>query len=157
MMTGYGGMTVVSEMGFFPSERDFSRMMEGEIFWEPMVKDALRKLEAGVTNEREVYRVFRSEIDYLSDEYEGVQELADRVKAVVHHGAPSLVDETPTQIMTEKDAELQKVANELESKLSPHSITVKPAINPTFDEAASADAYGGDDIGPGLSDDAAMP
>ncbi|MAM36987.1 MAG: hypothetical protein CL949_00440, partial [Erythrobacter sp.] len=81
--TGYDGMTVISEMGFFPSERHFDRMMNGEIFWDPMVKDALHKLELGITDEKEVYRVFRSEIDYLPPEYEGVEELAEHVKEVI--------------------------------------------------------------------------
>lgn len=144
MMTGYDNMTVVSEMGFFPSEGHFRRMVdEDEVFWKPMVRDALHKLESGVTDEREVYRVFRSEIDYLSSDYEGVQELADRVKAVVHGGQKSMVDMTPTRLMTHRDQELDEVAVSLEKKLSEHSSTKVADIDPAYDDAGAADLYGG--------------
>lgn len=143
MTTGYDNMTVVSEMGFFPSEGHFRRMMDGDLFWKPMVRDALHKLETGATDEREVYRVFRSEIDYLSTEYEGVQELAERVKAVVHGGQKSMVDTTPTRVMTEKDQEKDYVAVSLEKKLAQHSSLRIPDINPAFSEAGHADLYGG--------------
>lgn len=144
MMTGYDNMTVVSEMGFFPSEQHFRRMVDdGEVFWEPMVRDALRKLESGVTDEREVYRVFRSEIDYLSVEYEGVQELADRVKAVVHHGQKSMVDLTPTRRMTQVDQEKDEAAISLEKKLHQHSISKVEEIGPDYDDVGNADMYGG--------------
>lgn len=143
MLTGYDSMTVVSEMGFFPSEQHFRRMMDGDHFWEPMVRDALHKLESGVTDEREVYRVFRSEIDYLSTEYEGVQELADRVKAVVHDNAASMIDQTPTRRMTHVDVELDIAANTLEKQLGEHAIGKVEPIAPAFDEAGTPDAYGG--------------
>lgn len=122
LMTGYDSMTVISEMGFFPSEKHFISMMAGERFWEPMVKDALFKLEKGITDEREIYRVFRSEIDYLSDEYEGVRDLAERVKSVVHGGADSMVDRTPTRQIHDVDLEAQEIAHQLESQLKVHSI-----------------------------------
>lgn len=144
MTTGYDNMTVVSEMGFFPSEAHFRRMVDDEeVFWKPMVRDALHKLESGVTDEREVYRVFRSEIDYLSTEYEGVAELADRVKAVVHGGQKSMVDLTPTRRMTSKDQDLDVKAITLEKKLAEHSITKVADVDPAFDDAGAADLYGG--------------
>lgn len=144
MMTGYDNMTVVSEMGFLPSENHFRRMVdEEEVFWEPMVRDALRKLESGVTDEKEVYRVFRSEIDYLSTEYEGVQELAERVKAVVHRKEPTMVDRTPTRKMTHVDRERDETAIALERKLQEHSITKVGEIEPNYEDMGSADMYGG--------------
>jgi general secretion pathway protein E len=144
MMTGYDNMTVVSEMGFFPSEGHFRRMVDdGEVFWKPMVRDALAKLEAGITDEREIYRVFRSEIDYLSVDYEGVQELADRVKAVVHHGKESMVDTTPTRQMTPDVEEKLEAFTQLEKGLSKLSINTPRPIDPDFDTGGSADHYGG--------------
>ena len=122
LMTGYDNMTVISEMGFFPSERHFNRMMEGEVFWEPMVKDALNKLELGITDEREIYRVFRSEIDYLSEDYEGVAELAERVKRVVHGNEVSQVDRTPLRKPTSMDHEILVAGNVMEEKLREHSV-----------------------------------
>ena len=118
MMTGYDGMTVISEMGFFPSENHFKRMLEGEVFWDPMVKDALHKLEMGVTDEHEVYRVFRSEIEYLSDEYEGVFELAERVKRVVSGDEESGVSREILKKPSEKDEEKLILADSLEKQLS---------------------------------------
>jgi hypothetical protein len=123
MMTGYDGMTVISEMGFFPSEGHFKRMLEGEVFWDPMVKDALHKLELGVTDEHEVYRVFRSEIEYLSDEYEGVSELADRVKRVVSGEQESGVSREILRKPSEKDEEKLILADSLEKQLSGLSLT----------------------------------
>lgn len=144
MQTGYDNMTVVSEMGFFPSEQHFRRMVDdGEVFWKPMVRDALHKLESGVTDEHEVYRVFRSEIDYLSVDYEGVAELAERVKGVVHGGQKSMVDLTPTRRMTPRDLEANQEAIRLEKKLEEHSSNKPAAIDPTFDDGGAADLYGG--------------
>lgn len=140
MMTGYDNMTVVSEMGFIPSENHFRKLVEGDIFWEPMVRDALRKLEMGVTDEREVYRVFRSEIDYLNVEYEGVSELAERVKDVVHRNAKTMVDLSPTRHMTERDHETQAKAAELEKKLSTHAAAVPPPVLADYD--TSPNPYG---------------
>ena len=132
LMTGYDNMTVISEMGFFPSERDYDRMINGEIFWEPMVKDALYKLELGITDEHEIYRVFRSEIDYLSEDYEGVAELADRVKKVVAGQEKSMVDRTNTISPTKEEEERLVLANEMERQLSKHSVAVEAP--PTMDD-----------------------
>lgn len=122
MQTGYNNMTVISEMGFFPSEKHFSRMMDGERFWDPMVKDALLKLEQGITDEREIYRVFRSEIDYLSDEYDGMSELANRVTAVVHKGEKSLVNREPLATRSKEDDEMLETSASIEAALSVHSV-----------------------------------
>jgi len=137
LMTGYDNMTVISEMGFFPSERDFERMLRGEVFWDPMVKDALHKLEKGLTDEQEVYRVFRSEIDYLSDDYEGVEELAARVKDVVAGRAESMVDRTNRMSPTQADEEKLVLASEMEAELSRHSI--RAAVAPSEDDLMGLD------------------
>ena len=123
MMTGYDGMTVISEMGFFPSEGHFKRMMNGEVFWDPMVKDALHKLEIGVTDEHEVYRVFRSEIEYLSEEYEGVSELAERVKRVVAGEQESGVSRDVVKTPSQDDKDKLVLADTLEKQLSGLSLT----------------------------------
>lgn len=122
LMTGYDNMTVISEMGFLPSERHFDRLANGEIFWDPMVKDALHKLELGVTDEHEIYRVFRSEIDYLSEDYEGVEELAARVKDVAAGRKESMVDRTNTISPSKEDEDKLVLAGEMERELSKHSI-----------------------------------
>ena len=122
LMTGYDNMTVISEMGFLPSERHFDRLAAGEIFWDPMVKDALHKLEMGITDEHEIYRVFRSEIDYLSEDYEGVEELAARVKDVAAGRKESMVDRTNTISPTKEDEDKLVLAGEMERELSKHSI-----------------------------------
>lgn len=135
--TGYDGMTVISEMGFFPSERHFDRMMAGEIFWDPMVKDALLKLEKGITDEKEVYRVFRSEIDYLSDDYDGVEELADHVRKVIRGEKESMVDRTNTIIPTDGDKKRLEEAAKYEKALSSHSLKNESA--PTVPTGSSDD------------------
>lgn len=133
LMTGYDNMTVISEMGFFPSEREFIRMVDDrEIFWEPMVKDALHKLELGITDEHEIYRVFRSEIDYLSEEYQGVGELAERVKAVVAGKAASSVNREPTGELTSEDRDRIELAGTLEKQLS--TLSSKPGYTADIDE-----------------------
>ena len=137
LMTGYDNMTVISEMGFFRSERDFQRMMDGEIFWDPMVKDALGKLELGITDEKEIYRVFRSEIDYLSEDYEGVAELADRVKRVVKGEEESSVDRTPTKQVTAYDEERLIIGDAVEKKLASHSLGKPSYPRPVVDSELS--------------------
>lgn len=121
LMTGYDNMTVISEMGFFPSERHFERMLKGEVFWDPMVKDALHKLELGITDEREIYRVFRSEIDYLSEDYEGVSDLAARVKDVIEGRKESMVDRRNTLTPSKEDENRLILAGEMERELARHS------------------------------------
>lgn len=146
MMTGYDGMTVISEMGFFPSEKHFDRMMNDEVFWDPMVKDALLKLEQGVTDEHEVYRVFRSEIEYLSADYQGVGELADRVLKVVRGEKESMVDRKPTKQPGAADHAKLEEAARLESELAKYGngndpIPIRELA--TAGDDGDAAAYGG--------------
>lgn len=137
MMTGYNNMTVVSEMGFFPSEDHFRRMMDDEVFWEPMVSDALRKLELGITDEKEIHRVFRSEIEYLNTDYPGVAELAARVKAVVKGTAKSMVDLEPRRQMTDDDHKRLATAAELDRSLGALGVR-KMIVSPEYDTVANA-------------------
>ena len=97
-------------------------MIDGEMFWDPMVKDALLKLEMGITDEHEIYRVFRSEIDYLSEDYAGVQELAQRVKDVAKGEKESIVDRKNTIAPSSSDDEKLVLVNAMERELSKHSI-----------------------------------
>lgn len=118
MHTGYGGMTVISEMGFFESDKAFDRMLAGEHNWQPMVQDALNKLDRGITDENEIYRVFRSEIEYLPDNFEGARELADRVLRVVKRQEESSVDRTPLRQRSAEDRAREEEANLHENQLS---------------------------------------
>lgn len=60
--TGYGGRTIVSEGIYFRDERDVARMLSGERWWPTLADDALLKCEQGVTDQREVERVFGEEV-----------------------------------------------------------------------------------------------
>lgn len=59
--TGYGGRTVVSEVQYFPDETAVQRLFNEEGWWPTLLDDALLKLEQGITNEKEVIRVFGEE------------------------------------------------------------------------------------------------
>lgn len=56
--TGYAGRTIVSECQSFSSEEEFDRMMGGEVFWPTIIEDAVDHLEDGVTDLRELKRVY---------------------------------------------------------------------------------------------------
>jgi type II secretory ATPase GspE/PulE/Tfp pilus assembly ATPase PilB-like protein len=59
--TGYGGRTVVSEVQYFPDDVAVTRLFNEEAWWPTLIDDAILKLEMGVTNEKEVIRVFGEE------------------------------------------------------------------------------------------------
>ena len=59
--TGYAGRTVVSECVYFSNENDVRRLIEGECWWPTMVEDAVEKYKQGLTDRREVIRVFGEE------------------------------------------------------------------------------------------------
>jgi len=61
--TGYGGRTIVSECQSFSSEEEFDRMVQGEVFWPRIVEDAADRLEEGVTDMRELVRIYGSAIE----------------------------------------------------------------------------------------------
>jgi general secretion pathway protein E len=56
--TGYAARTIVSECAYFPGEDDVRKLLEGQRSWPSMVEDALDKMRAGITTEKEVLRVF---------------------------------------------------------------------------------------------------
>ena len=67
--------------------------------------------------------MFRSEIDYLPPEYEGVEELAEHVKEVIAGRKESMVDRTNTIVPTEQDDKRLQDAAELEKQLSELSLS----------------------------------
>jgi type II secretory ATPase GspE/PulE/Tfp pilus assembly ATPase PilB-like protein len=56
--SGYGGRSIVSECAYFSSEDDVKRLLDGQRNWPAMVEDALLKYKNGLTNERELIRIF---------------------------------------------------------------------------------------------------
>lgn len=58
---GYAGRTVVSECKYFKDIHDVDAMINGEVSWTTMLEDAITKIESGVTDTREVIRVFGEE------------------------------------------------------------------------------------------------
>ncbi|MBV7542138.1 GspE/PulE family protein [Acidovorax sp. sic0104] len=61
--TGYKGRTIVSECTYLPGEKDVNQVLEGQVSWKSIVHDAVEKARSGLTNEREIRRVFGAEID----------------------------------------------------------------------------------------------
>lgn len=59
--TGYAGRTVVSEVQYFSSEEDVQRLLDGDRWWRTLLDDAMDKYAAGVTDAREIIRVFGEE------------------------------------------------------------------------------------------------
>jgi general secretion pathway protein E len=58
MNTGYGGRVPVSECAYFSSEEDVERMLAGERWWPTLLDDAVLKYKQGITDLRELERVF---------------------------------------------------------------------------------------------------
>lgn len=66
--SGYKGRTVVSECKEFRTEDDVARLLEtNDRWWSTIVEDAVGKMDAGVTDEREIRRVFGSEAEDALD------------------------------------------------------------------------------------------
>ncbi len=63
--SGYGGRTIVSECAYFRNEEEVMRMLKGERWWPTMLEDAVLKYREGVTNAKEVLRVFGEEARVL--------------------------------------------------------------------------------------------
>ena len=59
--SGYGGRTIVSECNYFPSVKEVDALIDGEITWPTMAEDAVLKIKEGMTDIKEVYRVFGEE------------------------------------------------------------------------------------------------
>ena len=67
--SGYRGREVVSEVEYFRDEKEVDRAISGKQWWNPMVSDAVGKVEKGVTTPLEIVRVFGED---------GRRELLDR-------------------------------------------------------------------------------
>lgn len=59
--SGYGARTVISECHYFPGIQEVEELLEGKQSWPSMVADAVDKYEQGLTDQRELFRVFGSE------------------------------------------------------------------------------------------------
>lgn len=59
--TGYSGRTIVSECVYFKNDKEVRDMMNGERWWPTMLDDAILKMEEGVTDAKEVIRLFGEE------------------------------------------------------------------------------------------------
>ena len=69
---GYAGRTVVSEIARVMKPIDVRRMIESEKnpsdkYWRPLWKDIESKVTSGLTDGREVYRTFASELEEMSE------------------------------------------------------------------------------------------
>lgn len=61
--SGYQGRTIVSEATYLSDETAVDRVLRGERDWQTIVEDALTKMRAGLTDAREIRRVFGAEIE----------------------------------------------------------------------------------------------
>ncbi|MFN9470808.1 GspE/PulE family protein [Acidovorax sp.] len=66
--TGYKGRTIVSECTYLPNEASVGRLLEGSRTWKTIVEDAVAQMERGVTDHKELHRVFGAEVDDAIDE-----------------------------------------------------------------------------------------
>ncbi len=62
---GYAGRQVVSECAYFENDEEVNRMFQGERGWPTMREDAAMAVLNGVTDEREIVRVFGPEILHI--------------------------------------------------------------------------------------------
>ncbi|MCP1674214.1 general secretion pathway protein E [Natronocella acetinitrilica] len=69
--SGYGGRTIVSECAYFHDEEQVERMINGERWWPRVVEDAVGKYREGVTNKKELVRVFAGEAEAILEAGEG--------------------------------------------------------------------------------------
>lgn len=97
--TGYGGQTLVSECQYFETpakvEHIIRRLKGGETFrpeWPEILDDAILKLDEGITNERELTRVFGAAIESRLDkrradmlELQAIEVAEARIEAAIEH------------------------------------------------------------------------
>ena len=129
--TGYHGMSALTEIVSTPAERDVERLFDRTLIYEPFAVDALRKLDAGVVDEREVHRVFATELKHVemySDDFPGVAELKLRVEAALADPGHRLTTMPPAptafdarQLETVEDR--KRAAAAIESKLGTASLS----------------------------------
>lgn len=61
--TGYNSRTIVSEVTYLPDMAAVEQVINGEQWWPTMMDDVRIKIESGLTDEREVVRVFGAEFE----------------------------------------------------------------------------------------------
>lgn len=61
--TGYHGRTIVSESVYLPDEEAVDFIIDGKKHWKTIAEDAIEKMQSGITDEKEIVRVFGAEID----------------------------------------------------------------------------------------------
>ena len=61
--TGYHGRTIVSESVYLPDEEAVDLIIDGKKRWKTISEDAIEKMQSGITDEKEIIRVFGAEID----------------------------------------------------------------------------------------------
>lgn len=59
--TGYKGRTVVSECTYFSDEQQVADLIEGKISWTTIIEDAVSKVQRGITDSKEIIRIFGEE------------------------------------------------------------------------------------------------
>lgn len=70
---GYSGRTVVSECAYFPTTESVRKMAQDTVDWPTLIEDAIDKCRAGITDEREILRIFGEEArPYLDGSHQGV-------------------------------------------------------------------------------------
>lgn len=65
METGYSARTIISECVYLKNEDDVRRLIRKEVFWKTILEDAVEKFRRGITDEKEVSRVFGEEAEAL--------------------------------------------------------------------------------------------
>lgn len=58
---GYKGREIVSECAYLPDDHDVRKLIDGTTSWPSMLSDAVLKYQQGITDEREVIRLFGEE------------------------------------------------------------------------------------------------
>ncbi|MDD2222835.1 MAG: ATPase, T2SS/T4P/T4SS family [Pseudomonas sp.] len=61
--TGYQGRTIVSESTYLADEHAVDLVINGEKHWKTIIEDAIDKMQSGITDEKEIVRVFGAEVD----------------------------------------------------------------------------------------------
>lgn len=84
METGYASRTIISECAYFRGEEEVRRLIRKEVFWTTIVEDAVNKFKEGITDEREIQRLFGEESKELMEQAKKeLQELADKGQAPI--------------------------------------------------------------------------
>ncbi|PTH79183.1 GspE/PulE family protein [Aeromonas veronii] len=81
MGTGYSGRTIISECHYFSNSEEVSDTFSSrKIIWETIIEDAYNKLKQGITDMKELYRVFGAEINDLINKKEKEEKLKEGQK-----------------------------------------------------------------------------